>query len=96
MTRPRALICSMVPRSPTRSCDRLRLLNVESSHPVWKKRLDKGTAQSEAQGKPGVRFSVRVGKLEDFAPLGAYMCQLGCRIQVLPIAVDDPRIRFCF
>jgi Zn-dependent protease len=83
-------------RSPTRSCDRIRLAQVESNRPLWKKRLHVETGQSEPQGPPGVRFSVRVGRLEDFAPLGAYMCQLGCRVQVLPIAADDTRIRFCF
>ena len=43
-----------------------------------------------------VRFSVRLGKLDDFAPLGRYLCQLGCRVQVLPIAADDMRAQYCF
>jgi hypothetical protein len=43
-----------------------------------------------------VRFSVRLGSPDDFAPLARYLCEQGCRIQVLPIAADDFRAVACF
>ena len=74
-------------RSPTRSCDHLRISNVSESEQL----------PSAAPAKTGlVQFSVRLGKLEDFAPLGRYLCERGCRVKVLPLAADDARARYCF
>jgi hypothetical protein len=83
-------------RSPTRSCDRIRLMNIEPSHATDSARPAAGTAESEPASSASVRFSVRLGKLEDFAPLGHYLCELGCQVQALPAAADDLRLQYCF
>ena len=42
-----------------------------------------------------VRFSVRFRDLDAFAPIGGYLCALGCRVDVLPAAADDLRVDVC-
>jgi hypothetical protein len=83
-------------RSPTRSCDRIRLANVALVSPGEETKPAARTAASKPVEPSTVRFSVRLAKREDFAPLGKYLCEVGCRVQVLPIAANDVRAEICF
>jgi Zn-dependent protease len=84
-------------RSSTRSCDRLSLANVVGPGRLSGTPIPPGPEPlAEPAASSGLRFSVRLGKVEDFAPLGRYLCELGCKVQVLPIAADDLRAQFCF
>ncbi|HVT08218.1 MAG TPA: site-2 protease family protein [Polyangia bacterium] len=40
-------------------------------------------------------FAVTMTAPSQFAPLGALLCQAGCRVSVLPAAPDDDRVGFC-
>jgi hypothetical protein len=62
---------------------------------------------SDAVGGPAVpppaepsartaRISVLLADPADFAPLGRYLCEAGCQVDVLPYGSIDPRLNWCY
>jgi hypothetical protein len=84
-------------RSATESCTRIGIANVARGG-ASEAAADGGEPPSSGGAREGswVRFSVGVATPTDFAPLAAYLCNAGCRIEVLPVDPDDRGLAFCF
>lgn len=86
--------------SPTMTCERISISNVESEG------LDNETSGARPRGADmpetngpdaaWVRFSVGAARPSDLDPLARYLCNAGCRITVLPSDPSDTRLRYCF
>jgi hypothetical protein len=50
----------------------------------------------ESTDDDGVRFSLVLKDPAELPRLTGYLCQLGCRVSVLPASADDRRLRICF
>ena len=70
-------------RSPSGRCDGLDLHNVR-----------RPGAYGGTEG--AVSFSITMEATSEFGPLGAYLCQKGCQISLLPADAGDLRVRYCY
>jgi Zn-dependent protease len=80
-------------RSPTQSCDRVRVVGVtRANNGTWVK------ADNEAGGDlvgVSIRFSLLMSSPAELAPVRQYLCAAGCEVDVLPYGASDPRLRYC-
>jgi hypothetical protein len=95
-------------RSPTESCQRLRVLRtgLEVERPLDQTsddgaRDDEDDEPDEADGsRPNgvrsARLSVLLASPDDLEPLRRHLCALGCEVSVLPYGSMDPRLRRCY
>jgi Zn-dependent protease len=95
-------LAERIGRSPTESCERIAIANVSRSSPIddtpeGANEKSPPVAPSHApSGERWVRFSVGLATPADFAPVAAYLCNAGCRVEVLPLEPDDDRVQACF
>jgi hypothetical protein len=82
-------------RSPTASCQRIAIENVEVIDP------DEAPSTDDPRRKPAgsphtIRFAAKLARTADLDELGAYLCGAGCRVQILPWMPTDARLSLCF
>jgi Zn-dependent protease len=104
---PRHQLAERIGRSAGESCKRLGLVNVyleddgadepDEDSDEDADHVDGGAVAPPAEPRVRtIRLSVQVASPGDFAPLGRYLCEAGCQVDVLPYGSMDPRLRACF